>query len=222
MNRPDEPLDAGLHLLDRQVADSHGRMVCKVDDLELRQYDDGSLAVTALLAGAVVLVPRLGGRIGRRLERFWDELGIQQADRGHPFRIDLAEVQDLGSDVTLVSDRHRLLRREPEDGNRRLSQLQGMAVTGPDGRLGRVIDVRLEPTRHPDRRLRVVSLLVGRGRPGSFLGYDRHEEQGPWLLARLVRWLHRHSVVVPWDQVEAIDWDDTREVRCSRSGTATR
>ena len=42
-------LDAVLHLLDRQVVDVDGRMVCKVDDLELTEFDDGVLGVTALL-----------------------------------------------------------------------------------------------------------------------------------------------------------------------------
>jgi sporulation protein YlmC with PRC-barrel domain len=224
MNRLDEPLDAALHLLDRQVIGVDGRLVCKVDDLELREYDDGTLAVTALLAGAPVLVPRLGGRIGRRLGQFWGELGLEQADRMHPFRIELDDVDELVSAVLLTRDRDRLLRAEPErEGEHRITDLLGMTVSGPGGRLGRVLDVRLEPTRHPERRLRVVGLLVGKGRPGTLLGYDRREEQGPWLLARLVRTLHRHTVSVPVEDVEAIDWDpDVREVRCSRSGTATR
>lgn len=224
MNRLDEPFDAALHLLDRQVVGADGRLVCKVDDLELRAYDDGTLAVTALLAGAPVLVPRLGGRIGRRLGEFWHELGLEQAERMHPYRIELDDVDELVSAVLLSRDRDRLLRAEPDrEGEHRISDLLGMTVSGPGGRLGRVLDVRLEPTRHPRRRLRVVGLLVGRGRPGTLLGYDRREEQGPWLLARVVRTMHRHSVTVGADEIEAIDWDDdVREVRCSRSGTATR
>lgn len=224
MNRLDEPLDAALHLLDRQVVGADGRLVCKVDDLELRAYDDGTLAVTALLVGAPVLVPRLGGRIGRRLGRFWDELGREQADRMQPYRIELEDVDELVSAVLLRRDRDRLLRAEPpRERDHRISDLLGMTVSGPDGRLGRVLDVRLEPTRHPERRLRVVGLLVGKGRPGTLLGYDRREEQGPWLLARVVRTMHRHSATVSVDEIDSIDWDDdVREVRCSRSGTATR
>lgn len=224
MNRLEEPLDAALHLLDRQVVGADGRLVCKVDDLELRAYDDGTLAVTALLSGAPVLVPRLGGRIGRRLGRFWGELGIEQAGRMHPFRIALDDIDELGSAVLLTRDRDRLLRAEPERGeDHRITDLLGMTVSGPRGQLGRVLDVRLDPAWHPERRLRVRGLLVGRGRPGTLLGYDRREEQGPWLVARAVRWLHRHSVTVSMDEVEAIDWDDeVREVRCSRSGTGTR
>lgn len=222
MNRLDEPLDAALHLLDRQVIGADGRMVCKIDDLELREYDDGTVAVTALLAGAPVLVPRLGGRIGRRLGEFWGELGLEQADRMHPFRIELRDVDELVSAVLLTRDRERLLRAEPErDGEHRITDLLGATVTGPDGRLGRVLDVRLEPTPHPESSLRVVGLLVGRALPGTLLGYDRREEQGPWLLARLVRTIHRHTFALGFEDVDDIDWD-AKEVRCSRSGTATR
>ena len=44
-------LDAVLHLLDRQVVDADDRLVCKVDDVELTEYDDGVLGVTGLLSG---------------------------------------------------------------------------------------------------------------------------------------------------------------------------
>lgn len=39
------------------------------------------------------------------------------------------------------------------------------------------------------------------------LGYDRRPDQGPWLVNRAVRWLHRHSGYVAWGEVRDIDWD---------------
>ena len=117
--------DAALHLLDRQVVDSDGRLVCKVDDVELTVGADGSLVPTALLVGLPVA-----------------------ADTG----------------------------------------------TGLHRR-SRVLDVRVVPV--PDGRRTVVdALVVGPGRPGALLGYDRRSEPGPWLVADLVRWLHRHARVV--------------------------
>src|SRR3954470_1294155 len=91
-------LDAVLHLLDRQVVDADGLMVCKVDDVELSQYDDGALAVTALLAGPAALVPRYADDgLGRALHRLWLRLGSQESDRDDPYRIDLSLVKRLGS-----------------------------------------------------------------------------------------------------------------------------
>jgi sporulation protein YlmC with PRC-barrel domain len=57
--------DAVLHLLDRQLADCEGRLVAKVDDVELAEGDDGRLRVVALLTGPGALGPHLGGRPGR-------------------------------------------------------------------------------------------------------------------------------------------------------------
>jgi hypothetical protein len=53
----------------------------------------------------------------------------------------------------------------------------------------------------------VTGFVVGRGRPGSFLGYDRCPEQGPWAVSRVVRWLHRHTGLVGVEHVDRIDWD---------------
>src|SRR4051794_41899611 len=57
--------DLRLRLLDRQVVDRDGGMICKVDDVELTPADDGGDVVTALLAGPLALGPRLPGRPGR-------------------------------------------------------------------------------------------------------------------------------------------------------------
>jgi sporulation protein YlmC with PRC-barrel domain len=217
-NRLHGPLDAALHLLDRQVVDSEGLMVCKVDDVELTEYAGRPVTVTGLLVGSAALVPRLSARHAASFLRYWIRLGVEQGDRELPYRIRLDDVVSVGSDVRLSVRREDHLHRQQDDGpgvRRRLSQLLGAAVSGPDGApLGRVLDVRLEPDRTPKGPLRVVTLVVGKGRPGTLLGYDRSEEQGPWLVNRVVRSLHRHTGQIPLTDAE-IDFD-VRLVRLSR------
>ncbi len=206
-NRLSGALDAVLHLLDRQVVDVEGRLVCKVDDVELTVFDDGVLGVTGLLAGAAALVPRMGDDgLGRRLHEFWRRLGIAPIDHDDPYRIDLEVVQRLGSGVELSVRRDGVLVRQGQR-SRRLNELLQMSVQGPDGvRLGRALDVRLEHEKtDPGERIRVIGLVVGRGRPGSYFGYDRRPDMGPWLVNRVVRRLHRHSAYVAIDDVE-LDW----------------
>jgi sporulation protein YlmC with PRC-barrel domain len=207
-------IDAVLHLLDRQVVDRDGLMVCKVDDVELTVSTDGTWEVTGLLAGPPALVPRFGGRLGDSLRESWRLLGLQERDRLVPWRIPLALVAGLGSGVELLAARDGLLQRQteappaPGEVRRRLDDVLYLTVRGGDGReLGQVLDVRLERRRSEPLQLVVQGLVVGRGRPGGFLGYDRDPEQGPWLLNRLVRRIHRHSGYVGWSEVAGIDWD---------------
>ena len=105
------------------------------------------------------------------------------------------------------------LKAEPHGGDGappRVTQLLGMPVQGPDGtRLGRVVDLRVarDPA-VPDVPVYVVQgLLVGRGRTGGLLGYDRRQEQGPVALGALMRWLHRDTRLVEWQEVAVVDWD---------------
>jgi sporulation protein YlmC with PRC-barrel domain len=213
MSRLEGALDAALHLLDRQVVDKDGLAVCKVDDVELTENRSGTLEVTGLLAGAPALVPRYGGRHGGILARQWRRLGIEQTGRDVPRHLPLDLVDNLGSAVELRVGREAVLRQQVEAGagttHRRLGELLEMEVRAVDGsRHGGVIDVRLDQsTREPLGRLLVVGLLVGRGRPGSMLGYDRKPDQGPWLVNRAVSWLHRHTGYVDWADVSDIDWD---------------
>ena len=207
-NRLSGALDAVLHLLDRQVADAEGLLVCKVDDLELTVFDDGVLGVTGLLSGPAALVPRYADDgLGRRLHALWRRLGTQQADRDDPYRIDLELVHRLGSGVELSVGRDGVLVRQGERGHR-LNDLLQMTVQDLAGRrIGRVLDVRLEhETIEPGERLRVTGFVVGQGRPGSYFGYDRRPDMGPWLVNRVVRWLHRHSAYVAIDDVDNLDW----------------
>jgi sporulation protein YlmC with PRC-barrel domain len=202
-------LDAVLHLLDRQVVDVDGRLVCNVDDLELTEFEDGVLGVTGLLVGMAALTPRFSdGRLGRRLQEYWRQLGQERADRDDPHRIDLELVARLGSGVELNVPGDGVLVRQGQRGHR-LNELLQMPVQHLDGtRIGRVLDVRLEPERNePGNRIRVTGLVVGHGRPGSYFGYDRRPDMGPWLVSLVVRRLHRHSAYAAVEELDELDWD---------------
>jgi sporulation protein YlmC with PRC-barrel domain len=225
-----DALDAVLHLMDRQVVDRDGLMVCKVDDVELTMHPghpghpgqaEGSWEVTGLLAGPPALVPRFGGRLGGALEERWRQLGRQEGSRLVPWRIALPLVDELGSGVTLLAAREGLLQRQsdsppaPGGTRRRLNDVMQLHVHSTSGEdLGQVLDVRLRKVRTEPLELVAVGLVVGRGRPGGYLGYDRADKQGPWLLNRLVRWIHRHSGYVALSDVGPVDWhEQTVEIR---------
>jgi hypothetical protein len=93
----------------------------------------------------------------------------------------------------------------------RLDDLLGMRVRFADGTDGdRVVDARLTPSsrlRGQLNELVVDGLVVGRMRPGTLFGYDRHPTQGPWVVRRIIRTLHRHTGYLGWDEVERVDWD---------------
>jgi hypothetical protein len=203
--------DAALHLLDRQVVDRDGLLVCKVDDLELSYYDDGSpAAVTRVLAGHAALVPRMSSRTGHWLRKRWISLGIQYADRDVPLSLPLEAIQHLGSGVELNVRREGLLDRQPPAAEgvelRRMGELLGMRIETEQPELrGKVLDVRLEPVSND--RFVMRRFVVGPGRPGSLLGYDRGDFNGPWLVQALVERLHRHIRLVDCDWVTDIDWD---------------
>jgi hypothetical protein len=214
-NRLDDRLDALLSLMDRQIADSDGRLVGKVDDLELTEQEDHDLNVTGILTGRAALVARLGGNHDRGALGWWRRLAPARGDRLVPGWIDIDDVAALGSGVELRVRRDGLIRpqRDAEPGTtlRRLGHMLGMKVIGPDGEPldCQVVDVRLEPEvadsgLHP----RVTSLIVGRVRPGFLLGYDRAQVNGPWLIAKLLGWLNRYTQELPWDDLDRIDWDD--------------
>jgi sporulation protein YlmC with PRC-barrel domain len=214
-NRLDGPLDLALHLLDRQVIDDDGLMVCKVDDVELVQREDLSIVVTGLLAGAAALVPRYGGDHEHGVLRFWHRLGSEQSTRSVPWRIGLGDVERLGSAVHLRVPREGVLVSQDTSGpaagttRHRLNDLLHMSVRATDGSiLGNVLDVRAEASsQEAARPITVTGFVVGRGHPGSMLGYDRRADQGPWLVNKVVRWLHRDSGFVDAEALTEIDWD---------------
>lgn len=202
-NRLHGAIDGALHLLDRQLIDSAGELLGKVDDVELTELDD-ELVITGVLTGRAALLDRLGGRLGATLVERWGQLRPAEPDRTRPWRVGVEDIERLDSAVHLRVVRDGILRRDREE--RRLGRLTGMDAIAPDGqRIGRVLDCRFE--RNPGGRLVMSSLIIGRGRPGSLLGYDRRSDQGPWLVRTLVRRLHRHTVIVAAGDA-VIDWDD--------------
>ncbi|MGO4258198.1 PRC-barrel domain-containing protein [Marmoricola sp. RAF53] len=205
-----ERFDAALHLLDRQVIDVDGMHVCKVDDLELSFRPGAAPAITRVLTGPAALVPRLSSRSGHWLRARWISLGVQYADRDVPLSFPLDTITHLGSAVELSAHRDGLLDRQPRPPSgttlKRMGELIGMKVLSDHDELrGKVLDVRVDPR---GDGLVLTHVVVGPGRPGSLLGYDRGDFNGPWLVNLVVQWLHRHIRIVPWDAVEDIDWDD--------------
>jgi sporulation protein YlmC with PRC-barrel domain len=213
-NRLTGPIDGVLHLLDRQLIDREGELLGKVDDVELTEELPDRLVVTALLTGHAAFLDRFGGRLGRVLVERWAQLRVSEPDRTRPWRIDVDDVDRLDSAVHLRVRRDGVLRRDREA--RRLGRLTGMRVHGPDGAdVGRVLDARFEPD--PAGRLVLAALIIGHGRPGSLLGYERRSERGPWLVRVVVRWLHRHAAIVEAAHAD-ISWE-TSTVRLDRPGT---
>jgi sporulation protein YlmC with PRC-barrel domain len=202
-------IDGALDLLDRQLLDAEGRMLGKVDDVELTRTDDG-LTITALLTGPVALLHRLGGSLGNQLATKYVELRPAETNRDRPWRVPMSEIDRVDSAVHLGVRRDETLLRDIETF--RLGALTGMAVLDPEQqRVGRVLDARFGPTE--DGRLVLQALVIGDGHPGSLLGYDRHPDMGPWLLRRSVGWLHRHTRVVDVQHVQIL-WNN-QEVRLS-------
>ena len=91
----------------------------------------------------------------------------------------------------------------------RASELIGRHVMDRSGKqIGIVTDLRCVldgPLRGALAQPRVSAVIVSRGHTASLLGYDRREQQGPWMVRVIVRWMHRDLRVVPWDRVELAD-----------------
>jgi hypothetical protein len=89
-----------------------------------------------------------------------------------------------------------------------LSRLLEFDVTRDGASLGRVHEVLAQRTTGHGPvvgSLRVTGYVVGPRAAGSTFGYDRHPENGPWLLRALIRSLHRHDVEIRSEQVEELD-----------------
>jgi hypothetical protein len=89
--------DAALHLLDRQLVDVDGRLVGKVDDLELESDGCGGLRVSAVLMGPGALGPRFGGRIGESIVAIWSRL--HRDANPVPQRLPMSDVITIDSAV---------------------------------------------------------------------------------------------------------------------------
>jgi sporulation protein YlmC with PRC-barrel domain len=83
--------------LDRQLVDTDGRLVGKVDDIELAIDDSGTVKVAALLVGPGALGSRFGGRIGGWIVAIWSRL--HSDENPTPRRISMADVVSIDSVV---------------------------------------------------------------------------------------------------------------------------
>jgi sporulation protein YlmC with PRC-barrel domain len=95
----EKTLDAHLELMDRQIVDVDGRMVAKVDDVELTQREDGRLVATALLTGPGALGPRIGGALGSVSTAIWSRLSGRAAT--DPERISADAVSEISTAIRL-------------------------------------------------------------------------------------------------------------------------
>jgi hypothetical protein len=86
------------HVLDQQIVDFIGRPMGMVDGLVLELRDDGPPRLSHIEIGGVTLGRRLGGRIGRLLEKAARRWG---GTRGQPYRIPWERVKDVELDVEL-------------------------------------------------------------------------------------------------------------------------
>jgi sporulation protein YlmC with PRC-barrel domain len=206
-NKLEGTIDGALELLDRQLLDVEGRMLGKVDDVELTQTDAG-LTITAVLTGQVALLHRLGGSLGNTLVTGYVQLRPSEKNRSRPWRLVIGDLERLDSALHLRVHREESLRRDVETF--RLGALTGMNVLEPAGRrAGSVLDARFAPG--ADGRLVLRALVVGEGHPGGLLGYNRRPNMGPWLVRRVVGWLHRNTSAVDVEHVQIL-WNN-REVR---------
>jgi sporulation protein YlmC with PRC-barrel domain len=96
-------IDLNLHLLDRQVVDRDGKMICKVDDVEFDRGADGNLYVAAILVGPRALGRRFRGRLGRWVHGIGERLAT-----GDMPRLDMSLVSEIGSAIKLGAARKDL------------------------------------------------------------------------------------------------------------------
>jgi sporulation protein YlmC with PRC-barrel domain len=101
-----EAFDLRLRLLDHQIVDPDGGMVCKVDDVEFDLGPHGTWHVVALLSGAQALGPRLPGRLGRWVTSIGRRLSVYPDAK--PRRIPWQRVREVGSSVVVDGRRDEL------------------------------------------------------------------------------------------------------------------
>ena len=96
-------LDAGLHLLDRQLVDRDGRLAGNVDDLELELPEDGGLpVVVAIVSGPGALAERIGGRLGHAWSALHRRLRPGGEPGATPRLISFSDVKKLSSQIDLA------------------------------------------------------------------------------------------------------------------------
>ncbi|QQQ61860.1 PRC-barrel domain-containing protein [Paenarthrobacter ureafaciens] len=86
-----------------------------------------------------------------------------------------------------------------------LTDILGIDVLDSSGkRLGEVSDVRFALDAAPGPLLskaRLVGIIVSPRTASSFLGFERQNLTQPWPIAQLLRWRHRGSFLVLWEDI---------------------
>ena len=95
-----------------------------------------------------------------------------------------------------------------------LGDLLGAVVYDDGGaRLGRVADARFVVDGAPQQLManaRLLGLVVNPHSASSFLGYERTPLNQPWPLPQLLRWRHRGSFLVLWEDIARVGADSVR------------
>ncbi|WP_255767656.1 PRC-barrel domain-containing protein [Pseudarthrobacter sulfonivorans] len=95
-----------------------------------------------------------------------------------------------------------------------LGDLLGTPVHDSDGgRLGRVADARFVLDGPPQQLMaepRLLGLVVSPHSVSSFLGYERTGLTQPWPLAHMLRWRHRGSFLVMWEDIASVGEQSVR------------
>ncbi|GAA2293464.1 hypothetical protein GCM10010149_46620 [Nonomuraea roseoviolacea subsp. roseoviolacea] len=228
-------IHAGLHLLDRQVVRaSTGRLVCKVDDLELTGDPPH---VTAILAGPLALGPRIGGVPGRLMVAVAELLSPLEDPQ--PWRIPMHLLTELGSAVEVGGDpeepaletwtRRNIIARIPGSGTEEVSRerparherhpaarlgayLDKPVLDAEGTRVGNVADVRLRQDgpllMEVQQAFTVAELIVVPHWHSRLFGYERGPGgRAPKLVSALIRGRFAGARLVAWDQVETFGPD---------------
>jgi sporulation protein YlmC with PRC-barrel domain len=102
-----------------------------------------------------------------------------------------------------------------------LGDLFGVPVYDDDGtRLGKVADARFVVDGAPRQLMaeaRLLGLVVSPHSASSFLGYERTGLSQPWPLPAMLRWRHRGSFLVLWEDIAMVG---TKGVRLREGFTA--
>jgi hypothetical protein len=95
-----------------------------------------------------------------------------------------------------------------------LGDLLGVGVYDDDGaRLGKVADARFVVDAAPQQLMagaRLLGLVVSPHSASSFLGYERTGLSQPWPLPAMLRWRHRGSFLVLWEDIAMIGAESVR------------
>lgn len=117
-------------LLDRQIVDRRGRLVGKVDDVDLVVAGDGHVYLDTMLTGQIALGQRLGGVVGRLLVAVGHRFAHRSGGRALeiPFRL----VTRVGSAVEVDADLDELPPYPAEQWLRRhlVSRIPGAGHAG--------------------------------------------------------------------------------------------